>query len=132
MTKPAITKGNRHCQAKTAKGTACRMAPLRETDFCWAHAPGRAAQRAEARRRGGFNRAVGHGGDIAQVNRSPRTIQEIFSVLDYALAEAMYLDNGVERGKLLLSITAAYKDVIKGGDLEARVAALEAERNAKS
>lgn len=92
--------------------------------YCFAHDPGQAAARAAARKLGGFNRAVGHAADPATVNRSPRTIEESYTILDYALAETIALDNSVVRNRLLVSIAAGYVDARKVGELETQLAEL--------
>jgi hypothetical protein len=49
----------------------------------------------------------------------------VLAVLDYALAEAMPLENSVQRGRLIVSIAHAFVEAIKTGELETRLAAIE-------
>jgi hypothetical protein len=47
-------------------------------------------------------------------------------VLDYALAEAMPLENSVQRGRLIVGIAHAFIEALEIGELETRLAAIEA------
>ena len=46
----------RRCTATRADGQPCGMAPMAESDFCWAHDPENAQAAAEARRMDGLRR----------------------------------------------------------------------------
>jgi hypothetical protein len=91
------------------------------TGYCFNHDPDRSADRAQARRAGGAARHTPHAGNPDQVNKTPRTIPEVQTILDYALSETMALDNGIQRGRLLVAIATAYTDALKVGELEARL-----------
>jgi hypothetical protein len=119
MTNEKTTKA-RTCKARTANGAPCKMKPT-VTGYCFNHDPGRAADRAQARKRGGEARHTPHAGDADAVNRSPRTIEESYSILDYALVETLAMDNGIQRNRLLVSIAAAYVDARKVGELETQL-----------
>ncbi len=112
------------CHGKTKSGKPCGMGTKNGARYCFAHDPARAADRAAARKLGGFNRAIGHAGDPEAVNMHPRTIEDTFSILDYALAETVALDNGAPRNRLLVSIAAGYVDARKVGELETQLAEL--------
>jgi hypothetical protein len=106
------------CKGKTQIGHACRMKPLKGTAYCFTHSPEAAPARKAARQLGGFNRGTPHAGNPEQVHKTPRTIPEIFTILDYALIETLAGDNGIPRNRLLVSISAAYVDAVKVGELE--------------
>lgn len=113
------------CKAKTRSGSRCPNA-AGPSGYCFTHDPARGAERAEARKRGGQRRRAAHAGSPETLPRQVRTLDEVLAVLDYALAEAMPLENSVQRGRLLVSIAHAFVEAIKTGELEHRIAAVEA------
>lgn len=114
------------CQATRADGKPCQSWPIRNSSFCFIHSPENASKRAEARRRGGLNRQTAHGGDAGNVPARIRSLTDVLELLDYSRAEIMALENGVNRGRLLLALAAEYRQSIQVGEMEARIAALEA------
>lgn len=112
------------CKAKTKSGQPCGMKLKPGARYCFAHDPAQAAQRAAARKLGGYNRATPHAGNLEAVKGSPRTIDETYSILDYTLAETLAMDNGIQRNRLLVSIAAQYIDARKVGELESQLAEL--------
>lgn len=113
------------CKATTNTGEPCGAYALAGKQFCFTHDPARAADRAAARTRGGVNRRAGHSGEYTGP-QNVRTLADVLRVLDYALSETLELENGIQRGRLLVSIAAEYTKAIQTADLEARYAALEA------
>lgn len=109
------------CKAKTASGKGCGANAIKGGRYCFHHAPETAAAADAARRLGGYNSGAQHAGNLDAVHKTPRTIEEAFTILDYALAETIALDNGIQRGRLLVSIAGAYVDAIKTGELEAQL-----------
>lgn len=122
MSSEKTTKA-RTCKAGTAAGDPCRMKPT-ITGYCFNHDPARVTDRAQARKLGGQSRHTQHAGNPDQVNRSPRTIEESYSILDYVLAETLVMDNGIQRNRLLVSIAGQYVDTRKVGELETQLAEL--------
>lgn len=114
------------CQAKKSNGQPCRMAPG-ASGFCFIHDPATAAARAAAQRAGGLAQKTPHS-EGAQPPAQIRTVADVLALLDYATAEAAVMDNSVLRGRLLVQLATAYAAVITTGDIEARLAALEALR----
>jgi len=113
------------CRAKTKDGRSCPNPPGAD-GYCFTHSPARGKERADARRRGGHRRRVPHVADGSALPTKVRTLDDVLAVLDYALAEAMPLENSVQRGRLLVQIAHAFIEGIKAGELEARLAAIEA------
>ena len=109
------------CKGKTKTGKPCGMTAKTGARYCFAHDPARAGDRAAARKLGGFNRATPHAGNLEAVERSPRTIEQTHSILDYALAETLAMDNGIQRNRLLVSIAGQYIDARKVGELETQL-----------
>lgn len=119
------------CKATRNNGQPCEGYTLAKSEYCYAHDPTRAAERAAARKLGGLNRRTPHGGDPAGLPRQIRTLADVLSVLDYTLAETLVLENGIARGRLLVAICGELINAISNGDLAERVAALEALNVAK-
>jgi hypothetical protein len=109
------------CKAKTQNGQPCRAQALKSNDYCFTHDPASGAERARARKKGGENRHTPHAGNSEGVNKSPRSIADTFSILDYTLIETLAMDNSIQRGRLLVSIAAAYVDALKVGEIETRL-----------
>jgi len=112
------------CNGKNSRGEPCKVAALKGDRFCFNHSPSTRAQQAAARKLGGRNRLTPHAGDPEQVHKSPRTISDVMTILDYALEETLELDNGVLRGRLLVAIVSEYTNALKVGALEVQLAEL--------
>ncbi len=102
------------------------MAPLRDRPYCFSHDPERAADAAEARRMGGLRRRKE--GTIAVAYDLPRldSVAGIRRLLDIVVTDGLGLDNGVARLRILISAAGTAMNLLKAGELEERVAALEA------
>ena len=110
----AIKKNNEPCSAAAS-----------ENGFCFTHDPTRGKERALARRKGGLQNRAPSPGDKEKIPDEIRSIENIFSVLDYALVETLALPNGIQRGRLLVSIAHGYIEVVKAGEMEQRLEAVE-------
>lgn len=77
------------------------------------------------RKRGGERRRVPHGGDAGKVPTQIRTLSDVLAILDYSLAEALPMENSIQRGRLIVSIAHAFIEAIKTGELESRLEAIE-------
>lgn len=110
-----------NCKGKTIGGAPCKMPALKGQRYCFTHSPANRAAQAQARKRGGEGRHTPHAGDPSQVIAQPRTIEQAYTILDYALAETIAQDNGVQRNRLLVSIASAYVDARKVGELETQL-----------
>jgi hypothetical protein len=113
-----------HCKAKTKNGRACQ-ARAGADGFCAFHSPAHGKARAIGHKRGGERRRVPHNGNADALPKQVRTLQDVLTVLDYALAETLPLENGVQRGRLLVALAHAFIEAIKEGELEQRVEAIE-------
>jgi hypothetical protein len=116
----------RRCAFVKADGGPCGMAPLVERPFCFAHDPERAADAAEARRLGGLRRRKE--GTVAVAFDLPGldSVGGIRRLLDIVVTDGVGLDNGIPRLRVLISTAVAATNLLKVGDLEERLAALEA------
>jgi hypothetical protein len=115
------------CKGKKRDGTPCNAWALTGSDYCFTHDPEKALERAEARKRGGYNRRAPEGlrGDPGAVPDEIRTIGGVYKILDYTLAGALALENSIARGRLLIALAAEYRAALSVGELEDRVKALE-------
>ena len=116
----------RSCAFVMPDGHACRAGPQRDRPFCFAHDPERAADAAEARRMGGLRRRKE--GTIAVAYDLPGldTVVGIRRLLDIVVTDGVGLDNGIPRLRVLISTAVAAMNLLKVGELEERLAALEA------
>ena len=126
-----ITIGNamvirRRCAYAKSDGEPCAMAPLHDRPYCFAHDPERAAEAAEARRLGGLRRRKE--GTIAVAYDLPGldTVAGIRRLLDIVVTDGIGLDNGIPRLRALISTAVAATNLLKVGEFEERLAALEA------
>ena len=116
----------RMCAFVMADGQACRAGPQRDRPYCFSHDPERATEAAEARRLGGLRRRKE--GTIAVAYDLPGldSVAGIRRLLDVVVTDGIGLDNGIPRLRVLISTAVAAANLLKVGDLEERVAALEA------
>lgn len=112
------------CKQILSNGNRCN-ANAKKSGFCFVHDPLSAGKAAAARRKGGKRLRIPHTGDAGKLPQSVRTLEDVLSVLDYSLVEALPLENSVQRGRLLVAICGAFVEAIKTGELEKRIAALE-------
>jgi hypothetical protein len=115
----------RRCAYAKADGQPCQMAPLRDRPYCFAHDPERAEEAADARRLGGLRRRKE--GTIAVAYDLPglESVAGIRRLLDIVVTDGVGLDNGIPRLRVLISTALAAMNLLKVGELEERLAALE-------
>ena len=115
----------RSCAFVMSDGGPCRAGPQRDRPYCFAHDPERAAEAAEARRLGGLRRRKE--GTIAVAYDLPGldTVAGIRRLLDIVVTDGLGLDNGIARLRILISTAATAINLLKVGELEERLAALE-------
>lgn len=114
----------RTCAALTAGGKACRMRPLLGSDYCFTHAPERAAERARTRKLGGRRRRRVSAEGVPE--RVPlATVGDAQALLERAARDALMLDLSPDRCRVLVAAVGRALDVFKVGEVETRLAALE-------
>ena len=116
----------RVCTFVMPDGRACRAGPQRERPWCFAHDPERVEDATEARRLGGMRRR--REGTIAVAYDLPGldTVEGIRRLLDIVVTDALGLDNGIARLRVIIATAAAATRLLEVGELEARIALLEA------
>jgi hypothetical protein len=120
----------RSCTFVMPDGRACRAGPQRDRPYCFSHDPERAEEAAEARRLGGLRRRKE--GTIAVAYDLPGldTVAGIRRLLDVVVTDGIGLDNGIARLRVLISASSAATSLLKVGEFEERLAALESALNA--
>jgi hypothetical protein len=115
----------RRCAYAKADGQPCQMAPLRDRPYCFSHDPERAEEAAEARRLGGLRRRKE--GTIAVAYDLPglESVAGIRRLLDIVVTDGVGLENGIARLRVLISTASAATNLLKVGEFEERLTALE-------
>lgn len=116
----------RRCRAKVAlTGEDCRQAPLREKDYCFWHDPENAEAAQEARRLG-QQRAKREGSVAAAMQVDGlASVPDLRRILEIVLFDTLALQNGVPRNRLLVSLVQAGATLLKDGEFEQRLEAIE-------
>jgi len=116
------------CAGQTPDGRRCRSWPIRGEAYCLWHSPDREEEAAEARRLGGIRRrrekAVSGAYDLTGLD----SVAAIRRVLEIATLDSLGLENSLGRSRTLIAAAVAAAKLLETGELEARVAALEAVR----
>ena len=119
------------CKSKTLAGGPCKAQAIAGGRYCFTHDPASGKARALAHRKGGKRNRTEHGGQAEILPASVTTISEAMKILDYALAEIIPMENSIARGRLLIALAAGYVDSLKVGEMESRLAAIEAALKAR-
>lgn len=114
------------CKAKTATGQPCKMKALKGERFCFTHNPATRAQQAKARKAGGQSRHTPHAGDPALIPGQIGDVAAARKILDYVKDELLAADNSIPRNRALLALFDSFIKAHEIGELEERIAALEA------
>lgn len=114
------------CAGSLPDGRSCRAWPLRGDAYCLWHSPDKEEEAAEARRLGGLRRrrekTVAGAYDFAGLG----SIDSIRRILEIAVLDVLGLENSIARAKLLISGGLAAAKLLETGELEERLAVLEA------
>jgi hypothetical protein len=114
------------CQGRRPDGQRCRSWPIRGEPYCLWHSPEREEEAADARRLGGLRRrrekAVSGAYDFVGLDSIP----SIRRILEIATIDALGLDNSIARSRTLISAAVAAAKLLETGELEERLARLEA------
>ena len=122
----------RACTFLIGNGRPCRAAPLRDEPYCFWHSPGHEDEAAEARRLGGLHRrrerAVVGTYELAGLGSVPA----LRRILEVVAVDTLSLDNGVARSRVLIALVATAAKLIELGEIEERLARLEAAASERS
>ena len=114
------------CTYVMPSGRLCRATPLRDEPFCFWHSPETAEEAADARRLGGLHRRKKKTVGAAFGFRGLRTVEDNQALLETAAIETLALENSVGRNWALAGYASIGAKLIEVGDLEDRLAVLEA------
>ena len=113
------------CAAITANNTPCSAQPVRADGYCYWHSPALAADRAEARRRGGKAKT-----NVARAKK--QLPAEVMTAVEFQ-GLVCVVARGVVSGRLtpgvgaaIASLARAHRDLAELGRLEEQIAELEA------
>src|SRR5216117_2676016 len=114
------------CLGQLPDGRRCRSWPIRGEPYCLWHSPDREDEATEARRLGGLRRrrekTVSGAYDFVGLD----TIQSIRRLVEIAAIDTLGLENSIVRSRTLLSSALAAARLLEVGELEVRIATLEA------
>ncbi|MPZ49027.1 MAG: hypothetical protein GEU75_06930 [Dehalococcoidia bacterium] len=118
--------GKRICRGITSKGERCLAAPLRDSDFCTFHDPEHNEAVASGRKLGGQRRrsegALAAAYDFDGLN----SVMELRRLLEIATLDTLNLGNSIARNRALMSAVLAGAKLLEAGELEERLADVEA------
>ncbi|HEY0428414.1 MAG TPA: hypothetical protein VGC76_11590 [Pyrinomonadaceae bacterium] len=114
----------KQCSANSRNGERCR-AYANGNGVCFTHDATKGKERALARRSGGLATKQPHYADATLIPASIRKIEDVYIILNYALIEAVGLDNSINRGRLLVSIAHGFIEALKVGEIEQRLESVE-------
>ncbi len=115
----------RSCAFVMADGRLCRAGPQRERPYCFAHDPERATEAAEARRLGGLRRRKEGTISVAYDLPGLDSVDGIRRLLEIVSTDGLGMENGVPRLRALISTAVAATNLLKVGEFEERLTALE-------
>ena len=116
----------KNCVYLKPSGKPCGAPPLKDGQFCFWHEPDKAEDVADARRLGGLRRKREKTVALAYDVDGLRDVDQVRRVLEIALVDTLSLDNSVPRNRTLISLAQTGLKAMETGELEERVAQLEA------
>ncbi|MGE3793038.1 MAG: hypothetical protein AB7I38_03780 [Dehalococcoidia bacterium] len=109
-----------------ASGAPCQATPLRDQGVCFWHSPEHVAEAAEARRLGGLRRR--REGTLAGAYEleSLASTSDLRRLLEIAAFDGLGLESSIARVRALTAIVQVGARLLETGELEQRLANLEA------
>ena len=108
----------RACTGLTKTGDRCGAPPMLDGEFCFWHSPEHAEEAAAARKLGGQRRrresTLAGAYELGPLD----TVAGIRRILEIAVLDALGMENGVARVRLLISASQALGRLLETGDLE--------------
>ena len=104
----------------------CRAAPVKDGDHCFWHSPEYAEDVAEARRLGGLRRRREVAVSGAYEVNGLETVGDLRRLLVIAALDTLGLENSIARARTLGYLVGVAGKLLETGELEERLAALEA------
>ncbi len=116
----------RRCTYVMPDGALCRSSPLLGEDLCLFHSPAHAEEAQEARRLGGLRRRREKTLLGAYAFAGLGTVPDIQRLLEIATLDTLSLENSVARSRTLAYLSQTALKCLEVGELEDRLALLEA------
>jgi len=116
---------HRQCAFILRSGETCRMHPLQNSEFCWAHSAERKKEVQEARRLGGLRRKRESTISTAYQFESLSSVDSIRRIVLIAVLDALSMENSMARARTLAYLAQVALHMLEVGDIEQRVSALE-------
>ena len=116
------------CRGRNEKGEPCRAPRVRGSDHCVFHDPDHAETVQQARSAGGQRRKREVTLAVAYDFRGISTVEDIQRLLEVAAFDALGLENNIVRVRALSQICQVGLSVLDKGELEERLASIEASR----
>ena len=114
------------CQALTQNGTPCQAYAGAGSDHCFHHDPARAAERRQARCKGGRAR---HGRQVGPVGQAEPvaldSMADVTTLLRQTINDTLKLENSLQRARTLGYLAGLFLKAFDMATLEQRVMALE-------
>ena len=114
------------CAGTRPDGRGCRSYPLRGERFCLWHSPDHEEEAKEARRLGGMRRRREKTVAGAYDLNGLATIEDLRRLVEIAALDTLGLENSIPRSRTLVSVALAGAKLIEVGEIEARLATVEA------
>lgn len=125
-----VSTANRSkCTATNRHGKPCEAYAVAGSEFCFAHDPTLRAKRKEARSAGGKARHRRHitwADDDLRAAVRIRSVADVLALLERATVDELRLENSHNRNRTIASLATAALRALEVGELEQRIAALEA------
>ena len=116
---------SRRCTGRRPDGQPCRMAPLLDSQWCWAHDPANTEAASEARRLGGHRRRREGTLSGAYDFEGLTSVDASRRLLEIAVLDSLGLDNSIGRARTLIAAAQAAAKLLETGELEERLRTLE-------
>ncbi len=112
------------CKAKNRHGERCQ-GNANESGYCFTHDPAKAAERAAARRLGGYHRNMAAARVSGDTPISVATLADVLRLINAVIADSWQLENSPARSRALLACASVAIDALQVGEFEQRIARLE-------
>jgi hypothetical protein len=101
------------------------MAPMVDSDYCWAHDPANAEAAAEARRMGGLRRK--REGTVAEAYHFAGLshVKDIRRLIEIAVPDTLGMENSLQRSRTLAYLAQTALKSLEVGEVQDRLAVLE-------
>ena len=116
----------RRCEQVKEDGERCRATPMRDSAYCFWHSPDTRQEAEEARRLGGLRRRRERTVAGAYEFKGLEAVIDIRRLLEIAVLDTLSLENSVARSRTLAYLAQTALKCLEAGELEDRLALLEA------